>query len=74
MTNTVKALLQYAFVVLQLNKVEIRAAEGNAKSRAIPERLGFTAEGTIRAAEWLYDHYVNHVVYGMLASEWQEKK
>ncbi|MGG2108796.1 RimJ/RimL family protein N-acetyltransferase, partial [Lysinibacillus pakistanensis] len=31
-------------------------------------------EGTIRAAEWLYDHYVNHVVYGMLASEWQEKK
>ncbi|QGG50775.1 GNAT family N-acetyltransferase [Lysinibacillus pakistanensis] len=74
MTNTVKALLQYAFVVLQLNKVEIRAAEGNAKSRAIPERLGFTMEGTIRAAEWLYDHYVNHVVYGMLASEWQEKK
>ena len=72
MTKTVKALLQYAFVVLQLNKVEIRAAEGNAKSRAIPERLGFTMEGTIRAAEWLYDHYVNHVVYGMLASEWQD--
>lgn len=74
MTKTVQALLQYAFVVLQLNKVEIRAAVDNAKSRTIPERLGFTTEGTIRAAEWLYDHFVDHVVYGMLASEWQDKK
>jgi len=73
MTKTVQALLQYAFKNLQLNKVEIRAATGNAKSRAIPERLGFTKEGTIRAAEWLYDHYVDHVAYGMLASEWKEK-
>ena len=71
MTKTVQALIQYAFDELQLNKVEIRAAVGNTKSRAIPERLNFTTEGTIRAAEWLYDHYVDHVVYGMLASEWK---
>ncbi|MGE7673767.1 GNAT family N-acetyltransferase [Lysinibacillus sp. NPDC094403] len=74
MTKTVQALLQYAFEDLQLNKIEIRAAVGNAKSRAIPERLGFTKEGTIRAAEWLYDHYVDHVAYGMLASEWKQIK
>ncbi|WP_341302256.1 GNAT family protein [Lysinibacillus sp. FSL H8-0500] len=74
MTDTVKALLQYAFEVLQLHKVEIRVAEGNQKSRAIPERLGFVKEGTIRAAEWLYDHYVDHVVYGLLVSEWQQRK
>ncbi|QDQ02056.1 GNAT family N-acetyltransferase [Lysinibacillus fusiformis] len=72
MTKTVKALMHYAFEELQLNKVEIRAAAGNVKSRAIPERLNFTTEGTIRAAEWLYDHYVDHVVYGMLAKEWQK--
>ncbi len=73
MSKTVEALLQYAFAELQLNKVEIRAAVGNSKSRAIPERLGFINEGTIRAAEWLYDHYVDHVVYGMLASEWKQQ-
>lgn len=72
MTKTVKALLQYAFEILKLHKVEIRVAEANHKSRAIPERLGFMQEGTIRAAEWLYDHYVNHVIYGMLVSEWQQ--
>jgi len=74
MTKTVKALLQYAFDTLQLHKVEIRVAVGNQKSRAIPERLGLTKEGTIRAAEWLFDHYVDHVVYGMLVSEWQQQQ
>ncbi|WP_249869597.1 GNAT family N-acetyltransferase [Oceanobacillus saliphilus] len=70
MTRAVRALTDYAFNTLGLNRVDIRAAYENKKSRAIPERLGFTEEGLIRHAEWLYDHYVDHVVYGMLASEW----
>jgi len=74
MTKTVKALLQYAFETLKLHKVEIRVAEANHKSRAIPERLGFMQEGTIRAAEWLYDHYVDHVIYGLLVNEWQQQE
>lgn len=72
MTRVVEALCRYAFEELQFNKVEIRAAVGNTKSRAIPERLGFEKEGTIRSAEWLYDHFVDHVVYGMLANEWTQ--
>ncbi|WP_018663151.1 GNAT family N-acetyltransferase [Heyndrickxia acidiproducens] len=71
MTKAAAAFTAFAFQDLQLNRVEIRAATGNVKSRAIPERLGFTNEGTIRQAEWLYDHFVDHVVYGMLASEWK---
>ena len=42
----------------------------NFKSRTIPERLGFLKKEGIREAEWLYDHYVDHVVYGVLAREW----
>jgi ribosomal-protein-serine acetyltransferase len=42
-------------------------------SRGIPERLGFVNKGCIRQAEWLYDHYVDHVVYGKLAEEWNKK-
>ena len=56
---------------LKLNRVEIRCATGNKRSRAIPERPGFTQEETVRQAEWLYDRFVDHTVYGMLASEWQ---
>ncbi|MER2262921.1 MAG: GNAT family protein [Psychrobacillus sp.] len=72
MTNAVKAFVNYALIDLGLNRVEIRAAVENKKSRAIPERLGFTHEGTIRQSEWLYDHYVDHEVYGILASDWQK--
>lgn len=71
MTEACKALIDYAFNDFKLNRVEIRCAENNYKSRAIPERLNFTKEGLIRDSEWLYDHYVNHIVYGMLASEWK---
>jgi ribosomal-protein-serine acetyltransferase len=71
MTKSCIAYLNYAFNELKLNRVEIRCAVENSKSRAIPERLGFKNEGTIRDAEWLYDHFVDHIVYGMLAREWK---
>jgi ribosomal-protein-serine acetyltransferase len=73
MTKSVKAFVDYAINDLKLNRVEIRAAVENNKSRAIPERLNFTEEGCVREAEWLYDHYVDHVVYGMLARDWNNK-
>jgi ribosomal-protein-serine acetyltransferase len=73
MTEVAKTLTDYAFNELNLNKVEIRAAVENKKSRSIPERLNFVNEGCIRQAEWLYDHYVDHVVYGILAEEWNKK-
>ncbi|MEB2494666.1 GNAT family protein [Peribacillus frigoritolerans] len=72
MTRVAKALADYAFKELKLDKVEIRVALENKKSRGIPERLGFVNEGCIRQAEWLYNHYVDHIVYGMLAKDWNK--
>ncbi|MBB6217987.1 ribosomal-protein-serine acetyltransferase [Anaerosolibacter carboniphilus] len=69
-----KAFVEYALTDLNLNRVEIRCAEKNYKSRAIPERLGFSNEGTSKEVEWLYDHYVSHVIYGMLASQWKNAR
>ncbi|WP_144509790.1 GNAT family N-acetyltransferase [Bacillus sp. FJAT-22090] len=74
MTKSVQAFVNYALNDLNLNRVEIRAAVDNKKSRAIPERLGFTEEGCVRQAEWLYDHYVDHIVYGMLRGDWNSQK
>ncbi|SDO67696.1 GNAT family N-acetyltransferase [Halobacillus aidingensis] len=72
MTRVAKALTDYALLELNMNRVEIRVASGNEKSAAIPKRLGFKEEGTIRCAEWLYDHYVDHTIYGILADEWKK--
>ncbi|WP_409253900.1 GNAT family N-acetyltransferase [Bacillus sp. SCS-153A] len=71
MTRVAKTLTCYAFEELKLNKVEIRAASGNQKSRSIPDRLGYVHEGRIRQAEKLYGRYVDHEVYGMLADDWK---
>lgn len=69
-TEVVKELLKIGFGEFNLNKIEICCAEGNVKSRAIPERLGFTYEATLRQCEWLYSKYVNHAIYSILASEY----
>ena len=69
MTRACRALVAHAFDTLRLQRVEIRVATGNRRSRAIPERLGFREEGILRQVEWLYNHYVDHVVYGRLASD-----
>lgn len=70
MTKSVAAYLDYLMGELQINYVEIRAATENKKSRAIPERLGFKHEGTLRDYEWLYDHFVNLEHYGITFNEW----
>jgi len=73
-TKACARVLDYSFGKIGLHRIEIRCATENTRSRAIPERLGFKEEGLIRQAEWLYDHYVDHVVYGMLESEWMNSE
>ena len=69
-TASCGALIEHAFNELRLNRIEIRCAVDNQKSRAIPVRLCFKKEGLLCEAEWLYDHFVDHVVYAMLVKEW----
>ena len=71
MTRAVRAVVEHAVSALKLNRIEIRAAVDNARSRAIPQRLGFREEGTLRQTERVGDVYLDHVVYSMLAPEWQ---
>jgi len=69
-TQSTARLTDYAFTEQACNRVILHCAFGNLKSRAVAERLGFVQEGILREAEWLYDHYVDLVVYSMLKSHW----
>ena len=66
MTESVKDLVYLGLEYYSLNRIDIRCAVNNHKSRAIPERLGFQQEGIIRRAEKVYGKHLNHVVYGWL--------
>lgn len=74
MTKSARAILHHAFVTLALNRVEARVAVGNDRSRAVVERLGFIAEGTLRQTEKLRDGYVDHQVFGLLVEEWRVQR
>ena len=70
MTRSTQALTSFAFEELRLHRVEIRAATGNARSQAIPMRLGFTHEGTERESNVLNGEFISLETYSMLSTEW----
>ncbi len=73
-TRACKAFINHAFDEWHLHRVQIRCAVGNSRSCKIPERLGFTREGIQRHAEFLYDRYVDLIIFGMLEDEWKSKR
>jgi ribosomal-protein-serine acetyltransferase len=71
MTAAVRTLTDHALSVWELNRVEIRVATENRRSRAIPERLGFRREGTLRQAQLVDGRYLDLVIYALLAEDWR---
>jgi len=72
MAAAVRLLVDHALRVWQLNRVEIIVAAGNRRSRAIPERLDFREEGTLRQFQLVGGRYLDCVSYSMLAADWRE--
>lgn len=72
-TRTVGALLPYLFQDRKLNRVEIRCASENVRSCAIPKRLGFRLEGTLRQVEHVDGRWVDHHLFALLRSEWLKR-
>ena len=71
-TQSAKMLIDYAFDVLNLNRIAIKCAVGNQPSKHIPQRLGFTSEGIERDGELFPDgHFVDLELYSMLKKEWK---
>jgi ribosomal-protein-serine acetyltransferase len=70
-TAAARAVTDHVLVELELNRMEIQCATGNAKSSAIPKRLGFTFEGTLREAQLLDGRYLDLEVYSMLRREYR---
>jgi ribosomal-protein-serine acetyltransferase len=71
-TRACEALLRHAFGELGMHRVSILVAPANTRSRAVPERLGFTEEALLRQAGRTDGQgFVDIVVYGLLEDEWR---
>lgn len=69
-TKSCRRIIDHAFGEMGLNRISIKCATENIKSRAIPERLGFIREGIEREAALLHGKFYDLVVYSLLAREW----
>jgi len=70
MTDCCRVMIAHLFEELELNRVEICCAAGNAKSIAVPKRLGFALEGTLREGDFSGGKFHDLLVFGMLKREW----
>jgi ribosomal-protein-serine acetyltransferase len=73
MTKCCRVLIDYLFDVINLNRVQINCNIENAKSRAIPERLGFKLEGVHRQVEFFDNRFGDWAIYAMLREDWRGK-
>ncbi len=71
-TKCCRKLVDLAFIEHGMHRIEILAATSNVKSQAVPKRLGFVHEATLREAVLLTDGYQGFEVYSVLAHEWPE--
>jgi ribosomal-protein-serine acetyltransferase len=69
-TKCCRALIDYLFEVHGLNRVQINCNVENVRSRAVPERLGFTLEGIHRQVERVQGKFGDWAIYAMLKDEW----
>jgi RimJ/RimL family protein N-acetyltransferase len=69
-TESTAALVKVAFELIHIHRLEIRCDPANTASAAIPRKLGFTHEGTLRANTRFLDRWRDTMIWGLLESEY----
>jgi ribosomal-protein-serine acetyltransferase len=73
-TQAVVALVGAAYRHLRLDRIEIRCEPENTPSGAIPRRLGFAYEGTMRHQVHARGRARDHAIYSLLRKEYRPKR
>jgi RimJ/RimL family protein N-acetyltransferase len=70
-TEAARALLQWAFDTLDLNRVQAETDTRNIGSARVLEKLGFLREGTLREDCTVNGDVSDSWIYGLLRRDWQ---
>lgn len=69
-TESTAALIKVAFEIIGVHRLEIHCDPANLASAAIPRKLGFTHEGTLRAKTAFLDRWSDSMIWGLLEAEY----
>jgi ribosomal-protein-alanine N-acetyltransferase len=72
-TEAARALLQWAFGALDLNRVQAEADTRNAASARVLDKLGFVHEGTLREDCVVNGDVSDSWVFGLLRRDWDRE-
>ena len=70
-TDVVAVLCHYGFVVRGLQRLQIETLSDNEAMLRSAERNGFVREGVLRSSAWVLGDFMDEVLLGLLAKEWQ---
>jgi RimJ/RimL family protein N-acetyltransferase len=70
-TEAARALLQWAFDTLDLNRVQAETDTRNTASARVLEKLGFVREGTLREDCVVNGEVSDSWVYGLIRRQWR---
>lgn len=70
-TDVVQALCKYGFTVLNMQRLQIETLADNLAMINAATKAGFTVEGTLRHAAWVYGAFIDEVILGLLVDEWK---
>ena len=69
-TESTAALIRVAFEIIQVHRIEIHCDPRNLASAAVPRKLGFDHEGTLRAKIRFLDSWRDLMIWGLLEGEY----
>lgn len=70
-SEATRLVLDYAFNVLELERIEADTDPRNTPSRRMLERLGFEQEGTLRRRWFVNDEWCDTAFYGLLRGDFR---
>ena len=70
-TDALRAICEFGFGSLRLERIGLVVYEGNARGRRSYEKAGFTHEGTLRRAHYTHGRHEDVHVMSLLRDEWQ---
>ena len=71
-SKALRAVLQYGFINLDLNRVEATTAIENLRSIRLLEKAGFQKEGILRQTLSLDGKWADECILGLLKKEWKQ--
>ncbi|MBP7462493.1 MAG: GNAT family N-acetyltransferase [Candidatus Delongbacteria bacterium] len=69
-SEATRLMVDYAFDILNLNRVQLHVSTENPRAVSVYEKIGFVVEGTLRQAMYHHDRYVDFYLMGILRQDW----